>query len=211
MTSKASPESVHNSEFMLAEYERLHSLVLDEIRQSEQRVSFFITIASTIGGALILFLQSKLLSIGVRLASVEVILVILLIYGLITLSRLSERNAQLKSLWKLQNAIQRYFAKNDEEVAKYLKIREELSIPNNPNSGLEKQAFVYLRGSIHTLVTLANSVICGGIVLTTLIMFNVSYVVIVPVTSASVALSAFTFRAYHYYLREVFQRLNRYL
>ena len=40
MHSEASQENTHSSEFMLKEYERLHALVLDEIRQSEQRVSF---------------------------------------------------------------------------------------------------------------------------------------------------------------------------
>ena len=209
MNSEASQENTHNSEFMLKEYERLHGLVLDEIRQSEQRVSFFVAISSAAGGAMILFLQTQSLPLIMRLAGIEVVLVILLIYGLITLSRLSDRNVQLRFLWRLQNSIQHYFAKNDPEISEYLKLKEELSAPYIPNSKVEKLVFVYMRGSIHTLVTFTNSVICGGIVLTALTMLNVTYSVTVFITIIVTTFSAFLFRAYHYKMRALFRPTMR--
>jgi hypothetical protein len=59
MNSEASQQNNYSSEFMLKEYERLHGLVLDEIRQSEQRVNFFVAISSAAGDAMILFLQTR--------------------------------------------------------------------------------------------------------------------------------------------------------
>lgn len=209
MHSETSRQNTHSSEFMLKEYERLHGLVLDEIRQSEQRVSFFVAISSAVGGAMILFLQTQSLPLITRLAGIEVVLVILLIYGLITLSRLSDRNVQLRFLWRLQNSIQHYFAKNDPEISEYLKLKEELSAPYIPNSKIEKLFFAYMRGSIHTLVTFTNSVICGGIIFTALIMFNATYSVTVFITIIVVTISAFLFRGYHYKMRSLFRPTMR--
>lgn len=140
MSELSSPES----EFMLKEYERIHSLVMDEIRQSEQRVNFFIAIASTIGGAILLSLQIQSISLETKLSVIEVVLVILLIYGLIILSRLSDRMVEIRFLSKLQEKIQCYFRKDSQEISSYLKFKEELASSPLLTSRVDRQLSIYL-------------------------------------------------------------------
>jgi hypothetical protein len=103
MDPKSINERTYGVEFMMHEYERVHTLVLDEIRQSEQRVNFFLTIATTVGGALLLFSQLSTLTLEIKFAAIERILAVLLLFGLITFNRLNSRIVQLRAFRKLQD------------------------------------------------------------------------------------------------------------
>lgn len=197
------------SEFMLKEYERIHSLVLDEVRQSEQRVNFFIAISSAVAGAIVLFLQIQAISLDTKLAVIEVVLVILLIYGLIILSRLSDRMVQLKFLSKLQEKIQFYFEKDNPEISSYLKFKGELASNPSLNSKVEKRLTVYLRGTIHSLIIFTNTVICSGITLTALILLKANSLTVVFLTIFVSVSSAFILRTFHYQMRDRFRPMMR--
>lgn len=204
MESDFTKERTAGKEFMLKEYERIHSLVLDEIRQSEQRVNFFITIASAIGGILVIFSQVSTLPAYIKLTVVEGVLVVLLMYGLITLNRLTSRIIQLRTFRKLQNEIRRYFANRDSEVAAYLEFHDE--ILKDPELFPKKNKMNltiarWLRGTLQDLMILTNGVICGGIALAALLNTRLSIPEIIGWTVVTVIGAAIFLLKYHYYMR----------
>jgi hypothetical protein len=76
------------SSFMLKEYERVYTQVLNDAEHAEKRVNFFLTITSAAVGVLVVL--SQLSSVQPRILSVmtQEILIILLLYGVIIQNRL---------------------------------------------------------------------------------------------------------------------------
>ena len=201
MSGEPGNQNQCSMEFMLSEYERLNNLILDELRQSEQRVTFFITIASAIGGALVIFAQSKAILLNEKIVAVEGVLTILLIYGLITLNRMTSRIVQLLTFKKLQGAIQQYFASLDSRVTAYLELRKSLSSQSSYSSKFGWQANRLLRGTLHDLVIFTDSIICGSLLLTALIGAGVSLGLKVSLTVTVTIVAWALLRTYHYYMR----------
>jgi hypothetical protein len=191
-----------SDEFMLKEYDRINGLILDEIRQSEQRVNFFLTIASSAAGVLILFSQSSLLSEEVKFATIEGALGILLLYGFVTLNRMNSRIVQLTTLKIFQKEIQKYFTKGNKEVSDYFKATKG-AIDEHPlrKNKLTLGVGRWLRGALQDLMILTNSLICGGITLVALSNAQQSLQSIIIWTSISTILAIIVFYNYHYFMR----------
>jgi hypothetical protein len=194
--SEGAEEKTYGEEFMLHEYDRLHSLVLNETREAEQRVNYFLTITSAIGGALIVFFQLSALAINIRLVATEGILAILLLYGWLTLNRLNSRVAQLSTFRKLQNEIRGFFAKRDSAIASYIRFYEK-ALPSKLGWSIIRM----LRGTLQELMIATNALICGAIVLVVLVGRGSPLIEIVGWTILAFISTAMLFAIYHYTIR----------
>lgn len=154
-----------NSEFFLLEYQRLSNLIVEENKEVEQRVTFFLTIVSAFIGVLLLFLELSTIDQHTLYTSVIVILTILLAIGFVTQNRLNMRAVQYKVYNKMMSEIQDYFAQQDTNIKKYIAYQRKLL--TKPNYQFKFVSFFIerFRGSLSDLVTLINSFLIGGIFL----------------------------------------------
>jgi hypothetical protein len=112
-----------NKEFMLKEHERVYMLMLDESRQAEQRVAFFITMASAVIAAFALLAQTSQIPDQILSPAIQGILIVLFLYGLTTLNRINARDIQNKAYGRLLAQIQNCFAESDPKIKVYIETR----------------------------------------------------------------------------------------
>ncbi|MEW5940863.1 MAG: hypothetical protein AB1750_14430 [Chloroflexota bacterium] len=198
--SESMKEQTYSAEFMLHEYDRIHSLILDEIRQAEQRVNYFLSITSVVGGALIVFFQLSTLAADTRLIATEGILTVLFLYGFMTLNRLNSRIVQLNTFRELQDEIRHFFASHDPAIASYIKFYQK-TLP----SKLRWNVIRLLRGSLQELMITTNAIICGAMVLVALLANGSSPMEVIGGTVLAVVVAAILFTTYHYYMRTKLQ------
>jgi len=129
MKSEASSENEKSAEFMLKEYGPLYTLMAGESSQAEQRVNFFLTIASGAIGAVIVLSQISNIN-----AATQGVLVVLLLFGLTTLNRLNVRVVHQRAYSRLLNEIQNYFAAGDPRIADYFNVRRKCLNGRKANS-----------------------------------------------------------------------------
>lgn len=200
MKSAVAEGNKHSVEFMLSEYERIQSLIFDEIRQCEQRVSFFMTITSAVGGVILLFSQVSTLATDVIVMVSEGVLVTLFIYGMITQNRVSQRNVNLTMYRRLQEDIQMYFARNDPEVGAYVRsLRGAYSVEHR--SKLQVKFLKWFRGTLQDLMILTNSLLCAGIISVALLTTNLPLQAVAGCTVVTAIGAVMLIRRYHYYMR----------
>lgn len=152
-------------EFMLKEYDRLQQMRIDTVRQAEQRVSFFLTIASAAIGGLIVLSQITTVSGRDLILATQSILSILLIYGINILNRLAGRQVRLNTIYSLLRGVQDYFARHDSEIAEYLDLERKAFAPLKRMSTAFSR-FPLHRGGLVELIIFSNSFLCVGLVLT---------------------------------------------
>lgn len=190
-----------SAEFMLKEYERLYTVKMNEDAQAEQRVNFFLTVASAAVGIIILISQVSNIATEVLFAAVEGVLVVLLLFGLVIFSRLNVRPSQQRAYSKLLEEIQGYFARLDPEVTAYLEVQR--GIFERPSSRFKILGIFLLglRGSLTVLMILGNSLLCSGIVLTFLFSQGYALQAIVGWTTVTFVVSGAFLSAYHQFIR----------
>lgn len=152
-----------SEEFLLKEYERLYLLRMDEVKQAEQRVTFFLTIASAAIGLIVVLAQTASLSPDKILAITRVTLIVLLLFGLTILNRMNARIVQLRTFDKLMSEIRGYFRKLNPEIAIYTEKYDKVFQPPSYRFGITKHVLRRLRGTLNDLVILSNALICGGL------------------------------------------------
>jgi len=173
-------------EFMLKEYERLHQLSMDENKQTEQRVNFFLAIVSTIVAGLIILSQSTKITSEFFLNITLVALIILLLFGIKIMNRLNMRVIQIRAFKTLRKAIQEYFLNsNDERIRNFIKVQNNTFSKKGMKFGkvahliVKVMKFVSkgkcgeqtllrslkISATLNSVVVLINGLLVGGIVL----------------------------------------------
>ena len=109
-------------ELLLAEYDYLTKTFLWNERLGEKRVSFFITIVTAGLTALIALTSDGTLPIDSQSAPIlfSAGVLVLLLFGLITLKRIIVRNMKSDKVKKQLDNVRQYFVKPDSEEIKYL-------------------------------------------------------------------------------------------
>jgi hypothetical protein len=198
-------------EFMLREYERLNGLRLDELRQSEQRVNFFLTISSAIGGGLVIFGQNQLLSPRELFFVIEGTLTVLFAYGFITLNRLITRSNNLRAIRKLQYRIQDYFAKRSPYVNSYIEFKkvifsqEELpfKLSGFRLCSVGSDVLLIVRGTLEDFVVFTNSIILTTMIILLLNQIKTPVVLKIFLFVFSIVLFYLLFKVYFSYARRI--------
>ena len=153
---------------MLKEYERIYAQVLNGTTHAEQRVNYFLTIASAAVGVLVVLSQISGIRPHILSSVAQGILVILLLYGLIIQNRLNMRDIQSKVNNQLLSKIQDYFGDSDPEIAAYLEYQRKLYKRSTPKPAFLSILINRFRGSLSDFIGLSNGLLCGGIVLVSL-------------------------------------------
>jgi hypothetical protein len=196
ISSKSTEQARIDKDFMLREYDRIHQLWLEENKQVEQRVNFFLAILTATVGAIVFLFQSATLSETEAFYASEGILLLILLFGFSILNRLLIRNVQLKVFRAAIEEIQNYFAAQNEELDSYLSKVKKLYRGEIKMNGLYKFFYYLFNGSLTSLMILSNSLICGGIVMVALIFARQPVVNIALWTTIAVLLTSFGFRLY---------------
>lgn len=179
-------------DFMLHEYDRVLKSELNELSESERRVDFFLQIASATVGVIVLVTQSPNLPIEITNTTIQIILGVLLLFGLLTLNRLNARSAQLRAYSRVTSEIQSYFSLEDPEIMAYIKAINEKQKP----SGKIVPILRMLRGTLVDFIIYSNACIISGIVLISLGNHYANEAVLVGVLITFIGSLIFLYR-YH--------------
>jgi hypothetical protein len=192
-------------EFMFKEYERLSSLIVAEHQQAEQRVNFFISIATASVGAVLLLFQISNVAQGTKLAIIESILIVQLLFGITILNRLAARSKQLKAYNRLLSEIRLYFAEHCPQVSAYSKVYSNPLDSSHPTcrSVFLRHLINRLRGSFTDLMLLANSLLVGGIFLVVLLSAELNLILAFFVTAITVLISLVLFGIYYQFIGNI--------
>lgn len=198
----------HSIEFLLKEYDRIHTLWMDEGHQAEQRVNFFLTIASAAIGALIIFPQLvNLSSTTLTLAAIGV-LGILLLLGINVLNRLNLRTVQQRAFRKSLSEIHNYFASQDKEIGEYIERQKRIYfVPSHKNS-FSRFIQNNFTGGLNDLMIVCNALIIGGLILILLTYFGFTPIFIFIGTLLTTILAE---RLLHIYINFVVTKLRPWL
>lgn len=112
----------YSVDFMLKEYERLTQIKIDENRQSEQRVNFFLALVTGSIAGIIILSQAEKIEKQYIFTIIQCAQIILLLFGVKLLNKLHMRSLELEKNYILRNNIQKYFAKKDPEIDNYIKL-----------------------------------------------------------------------------------------
>lgn len=177
------------AEFMLSEYERLSALVLDENRQAEQRINFFLGIASGLIGAVVLITQFS--AVNSQAASIAIIglLTMLILVGINIQNRLTLMSVQHATYVEIMFHIQDYFAARDVEIAQYLSALRYEFARRSQKPPIVRFIANRLRGSLNDLMALVNATLCGGIGLVVSLSQGYSLSIVIWYTVATATLS----------------------
>lgn len=174
-----SNKSLVGSGFMLKEYERIFNMMRDEGIQSEQRVTFFLSILSAALAVLGIIAQFSKLPAKSMFYISEGILLVLLLYALTILNRLNARDVQNNTYRKMLAEIQEYFSKQDPSIKAYFASQKRIFQLKRYKSKLVKYIAGRLRGTLGDLMILSTSLIITGMVLAALLfLFFPVYLII---------------------------------
>jgi hypothetical protein len=199
-TNKANNTEV---QFLLKEYDRLSVLSVAETKQAEQRVNYFLSIATATVGSLVILFQISSVPIAIKFAITEGVLTVQLLFGIVTLNRLASRTLSLKIYGELLNEIRTYFAKRSSEITIYTQTYDDLLKSSNSRLGIKYIFFKRLRGSLTDFMMLANSLIAGGIGFVTLMISKVNMDLIISIMVAIVLFALMLFATYYEILRRI--------
>jgi hypothetical protein len=194
-------ENSDNEKFMASEYEQLHTYLRDEIRKGEERVNFFLSITSIASAGLVFFAQNTAISPEIKYSFSMGVLIVVLIYGLMTLNRLNARVVQARVYNKLLSEIHKYFARRDSEIQAYVKVVEKsFGIPKNKTIGI--QILGLLRGTLQDFIIVTNALMCGGIALVFLLNKGLHPNQSIIWSIFTVIVSATILYTYHFIMKE---------
>ena len=171
---------------------------MDENRQSEQRVNFFLAVTSAAIGALALLSQPTTPN-PTFYSVASIILLTLLLFGLTILNRLNSRTALVKAFRHTLADIQSQFASQDADIASYLERQKKLYETAKKQNGVTSFLTDSLCGGLADIMILANGLICGAIitVLLSSAEFNIIVVIIGAVgASAGAILLLYLYRSF---------------
>ncbi len=168
----------HTFEFLSIEYQRLQQLHFAEKKDEEKRVDFFISITSAaIAGIIILFSSNKTPSYNLLIT--EVILFLLLLIGLNTLGRIAIATVQSLKIWELRKHIQEIFAKDNDDIKKYINVKD-----GNNNHNKNKGTILQNSTTLRFLVIIINTFLIGTIIFVPLVYFGMNlycvFLIILP-------------------------------
>jgi len=186
-------------DFMLHEYDRIMKLELNELGESEHRVDFFLQIASATVGIIVLVSKSPSLSVEITDATVQVILGILFLFGLLTLNRLNARSAQLRAYSRATSEIQSYFSQVDPEIMTYIKAVDETRKPSEKIVPILRR----LRGTLVDFIVYSNACISSGIVLISLGSHYATGVIFMGVLITFIGSLIFLYRYHDFMARKL--------
>ena len=165
MKSKEKMKMDDSANFMLKEYDRLANLVLEENRECEKRVSFFIKIVSAAFGVILILLQLSTIDEGVlSIASIGIMTALLLI-GFVILNRLNVRSVQHEAYIQMMVKIQDYFSQFNSDIANYVKGYREIFMQPKYEKQIIYIVSSMFRGNLSGLVIMINSLLVAGITL----------------------------------------------
>jgi hypothetical protein len=191
-----------SAEFMLAEYERLSSLRQSEITQTEQRFNFFLTVATTATGGIVVLSQVADFSPQAFSAAMQVLLSMLLLFGLTNQNRQIARTLQIDFYNEQITKIQDYFAKSDSDVIAFLDWRRDLLKRSQPKLLVTKIILARFRGSLIDLVTLSNSTLCAGLAFAILSTYGGSAESVGTLTIVTFIVATIILNAYNSLIRK---------
>lgn len=121
--------------FLLAEHTRLSELYLETRETADRRVTLFLTLTTTIAGALVALFQFKLPFtdfVETTLASAMGIVIL----GAITFHRVTERSMQGTEYLRAINRLHHYFVEHSPEIEAYLYWPAHDDIPHYDSRGV---------------------------------------------------------------------------
>lgn len=189
-------------ELMLKEYDRINELWIDENHQVEQRVNFFITLLSAGIGVLVVIPQVTKSSMNDIATPSLGVLIVLLLFGITVLNRLSLRTVQVRAFRQSMNEIIGFFTKFDVELAEYItRQRAIYDVPDRRNLFFRfiQNSFT---GGLSDLVIVSNAVICGGITLIALSVTGYGTILITIAAMITVMITERIFRSYSKFLTD---------
>jgi hypothetical protein len=203
MAQDTVPHGIDSAEFMLKEYERLYTLMLNEDSKLDQRIGFFLTISTATLGGLLLLTQIASISPQIITTVTIGVLVVLLSYGIVIQNRVNMSRVQHAAYKQLINEIQYYFGRRDPEIAEYIKIRGRF-YQGPKHSRITTFFLDRMRGTYNDLMGLTNALLCGGIALTLAVSAGYSSSTIIVWTIGTVAASLALFYFVLRYIRRFF-------
>ena len=203
MDPESALESKATAELMIKEYELLHALVASESAYGEQRVNFFLTVASAAIGVMVVLSQVTTISGDIQYAASQGGLIVLLLFGLTTLNRHNARVVHTMAYSVLMEKIRGYFAERDPEVAEYFSARRKAFERPKSRLGIVSAIIGRFGGSLQELMILSNALLCGGIALVAMSHAGYSLGAVVGWTTATVAGAIMLLVGYHFIMRRV--------
>lgn len=188
MAQDTEPHGIKSAEFMLKEYERLYTLMVNEDSKLDQRIGFLLTISTATLGGLLLLSQISSISPQIIMSVTIGVLVILLSYGIVIQNRVNMSRVQHTAYKQLINEIQCYFGRRDPEIADYIEIRGRF-YQGPKHSRITTFFLDRMRGTYNDLMGLTNALLCGGIALTLAVSAGYSSSTIIVWTIGTVAAS----------------------
>lgn len=194
-------DSSASNEFMLKEYELLHLLMLDEKSRGEQRINYFLTISTGAVGVLVVLSQLEMTDNVILYYVTLGVLLILLMFGLITLNRVISRSVQMSHYIGCMVEIRGFFLGGNPALANYVSSRT--ARVSSPKLIPHWLLFIVRRmtGSLAEFMVVANSLLVGGIILVLLSYRGFSVDRIILWTSVVVSVMLVTLIAYVFVMR----------
>lgn len=189
-------------QFMLEEYKRIHSLIVFIDQQGENRSRFFLTISSTSIGAIAVLSQISNIPSEYLILCFEILVLILIIFGLNTLSRLAARSNRIKTYKILISKLQEYFSKYDPEVSYYIKLQQTKQ--KGFSQKKKKRFSMYpFEGTLSELMIMLISLLVSGIVFEKMLQAKILLVIIIFSSIATVITCIIILKFYYEFLKEI--------
>ena len=202
---KSESEHQTSTEFMMKQYDLLYTLATTESNQAEQRVNHFLSIFSTALGVLLVLSQISNLSTDMFYSMTQVVLVILLLYGITIQNRLIARGVQHYLYTDLLIEVQKYFSSHEPQIAKYMEAQENIFRSRTSKHGFITNFIGRARGTLQEFMILSNALLCTGIVLVAMLKIGAGTSNIIIVTIVTFIISSALLVAYYYIMLRIVQ------
>lgn len=192
MNNQSTDDILHDSkDYMIAEYQRLIDSFWKSEDIGEKRVNFFITLSTVVVTVLIAFREKEISNHIDRIFFLG--LVILLLFGIVTLMRIIHRNLESHIYLRAAGRIRRYFRDMDPQIQQYLFFGPFDDQPQRKKHWENKsEIFSFGTGGLVETVVLANSLIVVAILILLIIWlfdvvnFNISWTILIIIFSIGI-------------------------
>jgi hypothetical protein len=205
--NKAQVSESSGDKFMLEEYIQLNEERRTATDHAETRVNFFFAICSAAVGAIVVLGQtSSVPTINWERITI-VVLAILLLYGLSLLNRITYRDIRHQRIDLLLMEVQNHFSEQNQKIETYLQKKRTPLLLGKTKS--VRQIGGFLGGGLISIVILTNSLICGGMVFTVLLVNGASSIMLLSWSIFAIVVSAILFQSYYGWIYSVFTKITR--
>ena len=182
MNNQSTDDILHDSkDYMIAEYQRLIDSFWKSEDIGEKRVNFFITLSTVVVTVLVALREKEISNHIDQIFFLG--LVILLLFGIVTLMRIIHRNLESHIYLRAAGRIRGYFSDMDPQIQRYLFFGPFDDQPQRKKRENKSEIFSFGTGGLVETVVLANSLIVVAILILSIIWlfdvvnFNISWTI----------------------------------